>query len=132
MKKSTIVLALASIGLAGTAFGFDGNRRGFVLGGGFGLAQCQAGQPMPPVTSGATTTVSDSACRSSSAVPLASTICSSMKATSPVGIPTWSMRRSHKVTTVLPGILLRADRPQRLYSRGGGDVLFRCERILEK
>ena len=38
MRKGTLVIALALIGLAGAAFGFDGNRRGFVLGGGFGLA----------------------------------------------------------------------------------------------
>jgi hypothetical protein len=38
VRKSTLLMVLAVIGLAGTAFGFDGNRRGFVLGGSFGFA----------------------------------------------------------------------------------------------
>ncbi|MDD4050515.1 MAG: hypothetical protein PHR28_01270 [candidate division Zixibacteria bacterium] len=38
MKKTTILITLSAILLASTATGFDGHRKGFVLGGGLGFA----------------------------------------------------------------------------------------------
>lgn len=49
MKKSFVLLAVLSIILSSAALGFDGNRKGFVLGGGLGLSPAATwdGDPVP-------------------------------------------------------------------------------------